>query len=88
MANHASADKANRQTKKRTKINDERRNRIRTFIRKLEKAIADNDKKSAQEAFKIAESEIMRGVNKGVTKLNSASRKISRLSKRVKQIAA
>lgn len=88
MANHKSAEKRNRQTVVRTAINKSRTSRIRTFIKKVETAIAGGDYAVAQEALKNAQPEIMRGVSKGVVKLNTASRKISRLSSRVKALKA
>jgi small subunit ribosomal protein S20 len=88
MANHKSAEKAARQTIKRTLINRARKSRILTFIKKVEVAVAAGDKAIARQAMIVAESEIMRGVNKGVLKLNTASRKVSRLNARVKAIAS
>jgi small subunit ribosomal protein S20 len=87
MANHKSAKKRIRQTEARTEVNRARRSRIRSFIKKVEAAIAAGDKALATEAFKAAEPEIRRGVTKGVWKLNTASRKISRLSASVKAVA-
>jgi small subunit ribosomal protein S20 len=88
MANHASTKKSIRKNATRTNENRMRRSRIRTFIKKVEAAIEAGDKAAALEAFKTAESEISRGVNKGVVKLNTASRKISRLSQSIKKIGA
>jgi small subunit ribosomal protein S20 len=88
MAHHPSAKKRIRQTAKRTAINRSRLNRIRTFIKKVEQAVASGDPDSARQALRAAEPEIRRGVNKGVLKLNTASRRISRLSKKVNQVAA
>ncbi len=88
MANHKSAEKAIRQTAKRTLNNKSRMSRIKTFIKKVEEAVLGTDKAKAQTDFKIAQSEIMRGVTKGILKLNTASRKISRLSAKVKNIAS
>jgi len=87
MAHHQSAIKRIRQTEHRTEVNRARRSRIRTFIRKVEDAIQVGDKKKAQEAFRAAEPEIMRGVSKGVLKLNTAARKVSRLASRVKALS-
>lgn len=87
MAHHQSAIKRIRQTERRTEVNRARRSRIRTFIRKVEDAIQAGDKKVAQEAFRAAEPELMRGVQKGVVKLNTAARKISRLSAKVKALS-
>lgn len=88
MANHKSSEKRIRQTEKREGINRARRSRIRTFVRKVEDAIASGDKAAAQAALKSMQPELMRGVTKGVLKKETASRKMSRLSARVKAIAA
>lgn len=86
MPNIASAKKRVRTTAKRTAINHARKTRIRTFTRKVEDAIASGDKKAASTAMKAAEPEIMRGVSKGVTHKNTASRKVSRLTKRIAKL--
>ncbi len=86
MAHHASAKKRIRQTAKRTAINRSRTSRIRTFVRKVEDALAKGDHDAARSAFAAAEPEIRRGVTKGVLHLNTAARKISRLSRRVKAL--
>jgi small subunit ribosomal protein S20 len=86
MAHHSSAKKRIRQTLKRTEINRARTSRVRTFIKKVEQAVASGDAEAAQSALRRAEPEIRRGVNKGVLKLNTASRRISRLSKKVNQM--
>lgn len=88
MAHHKSAQKRIRQTEKRTAINRSRISRIRTFIRRVEKAIEGGDKATAQQAFKEAQPEIMRGVTKGVLKQGTASRKVSRLCARIKALGA
>ncbi|MGE0830210.1 MAG: 30S ribosomal protein S20 [Hyphomonadaceae bacterium] len=87
MANTASAKKAIRVIARRTEVNKARRSRVRTFWRKLEEAIATGDAKAAQSALREAESETMRAVAKGVGHKNSASRKVARLTKRVKALA-
>ncbi len=84
MANTPQARKRVRQTAKRTEINAARKSRMRTFIRKVEEAIRTGDSAKAQEAFKAAQPEIMRGANKGVIHKNAAARKVSRLAQRVK----
>ena len=84
MPNTASAKKRVRQIARRTEVNRARVSRIRTFIKKVEVAIATGDKKTAQAALNAAEPEIMRGVTKGVLRRNTASRKVSRLSARIK----
>jgi small subunit ribosomal protein S20 len=87
MPNIASAKKRVRTIAKRTAINHARKNRIRNFTRKVEEALASGDKKAALAALKVAEPEIMRGVSKGVVHKNAASRKVSRLTKRVAKLA-
>lgn len=88
MAHHPSAKKRIRQTVRRTGVNRARLSRIRTFIKRVERAVASGDQDAAREALRAAEPEIRRGVNKGVLKLNTASRRISRLSKKVNQVTA
>jgi small subunit ribosomal protein S20 len=87
MANTVSAKKAVRKTERRTAVNKNRRTRVRSYVRKVEEAIASGDKAAADEALKIAQPELMRAVSKGVMHKNTVSRKISRLSSRVKAIA-
>ncbi len=86
MAHHRSAKKRIRQTTKRTAVNRARSSRIKTFLRKVEDAVAKGDFETARTAFAAAEPEIRRGVTKGALHLNTASRKISRLSRRVKAL--
>ena len=86
MANTPQSKKRARQTVRRNDVNRSRRSRIRTFLRKVEEAIASGDKDAAFAALRQAEPELMRGVTKGVVHKNTASRKISRLSARVKSI--
>lgn len=88
MANSPQAKKRARQTERRTEVNKARRSRIRTFLRKVEEAIASGDQSAAADALKSAQPEVMRGVTKGVLHKNTAARKISRLSARVKALAA
>lgn len=88
MANSPSARKRIRTAEHRTQINRNRRSRIRSFVRKIEEAIAAGDQSAAREALRQAQPEIMRGVTKGVAHKNTASRKISRLSKRIKALGA
>lgn len=87
MANSLQAKKRVRTNERRTEINKSRVSRIRTFVRKVEDAISSGDQAQAKDALKSAEPEIMRGVNKGVMHKKTASRKVSRLSKRVKALA-
>ena len=88
MANTDQSKKRARQIERRTEINKARRSRIRTFLRKVEEAIASGDQDAARSALQAAQPELMRGVTKGVYHKNTASRKISRLASRVKAIAA
>lgn len=86
MANHASAKKRTRRNKSRALINQSRMSRIRTFIKKVEQAIESGKAKDAQAALKDARPEIQRGVAKGLLHKNTAARKMSRLSARIKAI--
>jgi small subunit ribosomal protein S20 len=88
MANTRSAKKAIRQIERRTKVNGARRSRVRTFVRKVEEAIASGDVSAAMQALRAAQPEIVRGANAGVLHRNTASRKISRLAKRIKAMTA
>ena len=88
MANTPQSAKRARQSEARFKINKMRRSRIRTFLRKVEEAIASGDHASAQAAFREAQPELMRGVSKGVVHKNTGSRKVSRLSAQLKKLAA
>ena len=88
MAHHRSAKKRIRQTATRTARNRARTSRIKTYIKKVEQAVASGDRTAAEEAFKAAEPEIRRGVGKGVLKLNTASRRISRLARIVGRVDA
>ena len=86
MPNKASAKKRLRQTVKKTTENKNRKTRIKTFVKKVEQAVVKGDQAAANEVFSAAQSEIMRGVTKGVIHKNTASRKISRLNSRVKDL--
>ena len=86
MANTPQSKKRARQNEKRFAINKARRSRIRTHLRKVEEAIASGDQSAAQEALQAAQPELMRGVSKGVFHKNTAARKMSRLSSRVKAL--
>ena len=88
MANTPSAKKRVRQLIRKTEVNKARRSRIKSFIKKVEEGITASDSQNALMAFKKAEPEIQRGVSKGIFHKNTANRKISRLSKRVKAITA
>jgi small subunit ribosomal protein S20 len=88
MANTKSAKKMTRKIVKRTAINKTRRSRMRTFVRKVEEAIASGNRDAALAALRAAEPEIMRAAQNGVAHKNTASRRISRLAARVKALAA
>ncbi|NHN88511.1 30S ribosomal protein S20 [Acetobacter conturbans] len=88
MANIASARKRIRQTERRTARNTARMSRMRTFIKKVETAIANGNKDEANAALKVAQPEIQRAATKGVVHSNLVARKISRLSSRIKALAS
>ena len=88
MANTASAKKAARKIERRTGINKVRRSRVRSYVRKVEEAIAAGDKEAAQTALVAAQPELMRAATKGILHENTASRKVSRLARRVKALSA
>ena len=88
MANSPQAKKRARTAERRTEINKNRRTRIKTFIRRVEEAIAGGDQSVAATALQNAQPEIMRGVTKGIWHKSTASRKVSRLAARVKAMAA
>lgn len=86
MATHVSAEKRIRQTARRTQVNRARMSRIRTFVKKVETAIAARDKDGARAAFAAAQPELQRGAQKGVLHKNTVARKLSRLSARIKAL--
>lgn len=86
MANHKSAKTRINRNSKRSVINGARKSRVRTFVKKVEAAIAASDKETAAVAFKTAESELMRSVRKGVFPMNKVARTVSRLSKKIKAL--
>jgi len=88
MANTSSAKKAVRKIAARTEVNRARTSRMRTFLRKVEEALATGDRTAAAAALQAAQPEIMRAAQKGVLHKNTASRKLSRLSARVKALTA
>ena len=88
MANTPSAKKAARKIARRPAVNKSRRSRARTFLRKVEEAIASGDPAVAAAALKAAQPELQRAASKGVVHRNTASRKISRLAHRVKTLGA
>ncbi len=88
MANTPQSKKRARQVERRTDVNKARRSRIRTFLRKVEEAIASGDAAQAKEALRQVQPELARGVTKGVMHKNTVARKMSRLSARVKLLNA
>ena len=86
MANHKSAKTRINRNSKRSVINGARKSRVRTFVKKVEAAIAASDKETAAAAFKTEESELMRSVRKGVFPMNKVARTVSRLSKKIKAL--
>jgi small subunit ribosomal protein S20 len=88
MANTSSAKKAARKIARRAAINKTRRSRVRSFVRKVEEALAAGNKTAAAEALKAAQPELIRASGKGVLHRNTASRKVSRLAQRVKNLPA
>lgn len=86
MANTAQSKKRARQSVARFDVNKARRSRIRTFLRKVEEALASGNQEAAALALKNAQPELARGVTKGVLHKNTVSRKISRLASRVKTL--
>jgi len=88
MANTSSAKKAVRKIERRTAVNRARRSRMRTFVRKVEEALAAGDASLAATALQSAVPEMMRAAQHGVIHKNTASRKVSRLTARVKTLSA
>jgi small subunit ribosomal protein S20 len=88
MANTSSAKKAARKLERRAAVNKVRRSRVRTYVRKVEEALAAGDKSAAEAALVTAQPEIMRAATKGVLHKNTAARKVSRLARRVKTLSA
>jgi small subunit ribosomal protein S20 len=88
MANTPGAKKAIRKIARRTEVNQARRSRMRTFIRKFEEALGAGDAAVAKDAFIKAESELMRAVSKGLVHKNTGSRKVSRLHAALKRLSA
>jgi len=87
MANTKSAQKAVRKIARRTAVNKSRRSQMRTYVRKVEEAITAKDADAAAAALRGAEPLVARAAQKGILHKNTASRKISRLAKRVKALA-
>ena len=87
MAHHASAKQRIRRNARRTEINQRRMSRIRTFVKKVEAAIESGNRDAATTAFRAAQPELHRGVNKGVVQRNTVNRRLSRLSARIKAMS-
>lgn len=88
MANSPQAKKRVRTNTTRARINAARRSRVRTFLKKVDAVVASGDQAAATAAFKVAQSELMRGVSRGVFNKNMASRTVSRMNARVKAMSA
>ncbi len=88
MANHQSAKKRIRQIRRRSQVNRSRLSRMRTYVKKVEAAIESGDAAAAAAALKAVEPQLMRSAQKGIIHKNTASRKLSRLSARIKSIPA
>ena len=86
MANHKSAKTRINRNNKRSIINGARRSRVRTFVKKVNAAILENNKEAAKAALIVADSELMRAAQKGVLPKNTASRTVSRLSAKIKAL--
>ncbi len=87
MANTSSAKKAVRKIARRTAVNKSRRSQMRTYVRKVEEALASGDAAAASAALSAAEPVMMRAAQKGILMKNTASRKVSRLTIRVQALA-
>jgi small subunit ribosomal protein S20 len=87
MANTSSAKKAVRKIERRTAVNRSRRSQMRTYVRKVEEAIAAGDQGAASAALRVAEPLVMRAAQKGIVHANTASRKVSRLNKRINALS-
>ncbi|MFN3826676.1 MAG: 30S ribosomal protein S20 [Micavibrio sp.] len=88
MANHISAKQRIQRNARRAAINGSRQSAIRTFLKKVELAIAAGNPQDAEAAYKVAQPHLMRGVAKGLLHKNTAARKMSRLTKRIKALKA
>ena len=88
MPHHKSAEKRLRQTETRTAVNRARMSRVRTFVKKVETAIASGDKAAAETAFTAAQPELHRATSKGVMHRNTVARKLSRLASKISTLQA
>jgi len=84
MANHVSAKKRAKQNEKKAKINSANKSRMRGFVKKVENALLAGDTTAAEAAFKVCQPEVQKGISKGLIHKNTAARKLSRLSARIK----
>ncbi|WP_375391540.1 30S ribosomal protein S20 [uncultured Sphingomonas sp.] len=87
MANTPQAKKRIRRNQRRADVNGARVGRIRTFVKRVEAALAAGDKSAASTALAAVQPELARGVSKGVLHRNTASRKFARLTKRLTALA-
>ncbi len=87
MANSKAAKKALRTGSRNKIVNNSRKSRIRTFIKKVNDLIQNQEQEKAVAEFKTLQSEIMRGVSKGILHINNASRKLSKINAKIKNIA-
>jgi small subunit ribosomal protein S20 len=88
MANTTSAQKMVRKIARRTEVNRARKSRMRNFVKKVEEAIGAGDAAAAAAALRAAEPELMRAAQKGVIHKNTASRKVARLTHRIRSLSA
>ena len=86
MANTKSAKKATRKIARKTEVNKSRRTKLRSFLKKMEDALTAGDKEKAKEQLKATQPVVMKSASKGIIHKNTAARKMSRLSKRVKAL--
>ena len=86
MANHKSAAKAHKRSVDRAARNTAIKSKVKTFAKKVDTTIASGNIDSVREMFRTAESEIMKSVSKGVLKLNTAARRVSKLAKKLKAL--
>lgn len=87
MAHHASAKKRIRSTARRRAVNRSRVSRIRTMLRRVEEAVAADDRSEAAAALRAAQTELMRGARRGVIHARTAARRLSRLNARIRALA-
>jgi small subunit ribosomal protein S20 len=88
MANHESAKKSYKQSEKKKLINKSRKSKVKTLLKKILEDVNKSDYEAAKQSFILYQSEIMKAVSKNVLKANTASRKVSSVSKLVKALSA